>query len=130
MMNGTIVETYDKYNRKTYTKKQLKIFEGSYYSPELDTTYELKVMDDLLYVIHPKMGNIAVASVKKMVLLEVIGNLDLLSSKKTIKNKLLGLGSHPIGLEMYISKENSIKSLKKVVFKIITMNYIYFKYRT
>ncbi|MBC8884102.1 hypothetical protein H9X57_14375 [Flavobacterium piscinae] len=129
-MNGTIVETYDKYNRKTYTKKQLKIFEGSYYSPELDTTYELKVMDDLLYVIHPKMGNIAVASVKKMVLLEVIGNLDLLSSKKTIKNKLLGLGSHPIGLEMYISKENSIKSLKKVVFKIITMNYIYFKYRT
>ena len=65
LMNGTIVETYDKYNRKTYTKKQLKIFEGSYYSPELDTTYKLTVMDDLLFVTHPKMGNIAIASVKK-----------------------------------------------------------------
>lgn len=65
LVNGSEVEVYDKYQRKKYTKKQLKTFEGSYYSPELDTAYELKISDDLLYVTHPKMGNIAIVSVKK-----------------------------------------------------------------
>ncbi|GAB5473837.1 MAG: hypothetical protein Mars2KO_19360 [Maribacter sp.] len=63
--NNQIVDFYEPYSPKVYKAKELEYFTGSYYSKNLDTTYELSVINGNLTITHPKLGEIRLSSIKK-----------------------------------------------------------------
>jgi hypothetical protein len=65
--NGTI-DKFDKYNDQPLTTQDLQDYTGTYYSPELESTYILSLKDGKLYVYHSKFGEAEVQVLKKDVL--------------------------------------------------------------
>lgn len=65
--NGS-VDLFEKYNDQPLTAEELKDYTGTFYSPELESTYTLSLKDGKLYVYHSKFGEAEVQVLKKDVL--------------------------------------------------------------
>lgn len=65
LIEGKIIDAFEKYNTITYTTEELSEFVGNFYSEELQTIYKLKLIDNTLTIWHHKMGNITLNPIKK-----------------------------------------------------------------
>lgn len=59
---------FKKYDKTLPAKEELKIYEGRYYSDELETSYDIYVKDDNLYSHHPRHGDFKIEWIKDDIL--------------------------------------------------------------
>jgi CubicO group peptidase (beta-lactamase class C family) len=65
IIDGKIVDTFDKYIPTDYTNKELAQFEGDFFSEELQTNYTLECINNVLTLKHAKMKNISLKPLKE-----------------------------------------------------------------
>lgn len=62
------VTTFEKYNDKVHTIKDLEDYTGTFYSPELETYYTISLKGDKLFGYHNRFGEFEIQTLKKDVL--------------------------------------------------------------
>lgn len=83
----TVYQSYTPYNP---SKEEMVLYTGKYYSPELETTYTLSMMDDTLSWHHPRHGDHKMKILKKDVL-EGGWPLSVVKFKRDENGEIIGI---------------------------------------
>ncbi|MCG8332517.1 MAG: beta-lactamase family protein [Chitinophagales bacterium] len=104
IVDGEKVEEYNAFEPKSYSEEELKEFEGSFYSEDLDTKYKLKLQEGKLIVMHSKMDPIVLNAIKADGFMSLGWQFRVLEFERDRNNEIIGF---------YISSDRA----KKVKFK-------------
>lgn len=65
---NNVIDTFDRYEDKALTTEELKKYTGTFYSPELETSYQIIFKNDKLYGYHSRFGEFEIQILKKDIL--------------------------------------------------------------
>ena len=89
-VKGQSMAVFHAIKNTAIAKNELTQYTGSYYSPELETTYSISVKGDTLSMYHPRHGNIAV----KREFPDILSGdwpVNTVEIKRNTKNKVIGI---------------------------------------
>ncbi|MBL7934238.1 MAG: serine hydrolase [Bacteroidia bacterium] len=98
------VTTFEKYNDKAHTIKDLQDYTGTFYSPELETYYTISLKGDKLFGYHNRFGEFEIQTLKKDVL-----NWGGMAISKHKRNK----NGDVIGFEVTINRIRNLRFEKR-----------------
>ena len=65
---NNVIDTFERYEDKELSTEELKKYTGTFYSPELETSYQIIFKNDKLYGYHSRFGEFEIQILKKDVL--------------------------------------------------------------
>lgn len=65
---NNVIDTFERYEDKALISEELKKYTGTFYSPELETSYQIIFKNDKLYGYHSRFGEFEIQILKKDVL--------------------------------------------------------------
>lgn len=84
------VTTFEKYDDKAHTIKDLQDYTGTFYSPELETYYTISLKGDKLFGYHNRFGEFEIQTLKKDVL--NWGGMAISKHKRNKNGDVIGFG--------------------------------------